>query len=177
MAANLTQTELAGTTYSKSYISAIERGKMTPSLPALGILAERLGVTLAYLLGEELSRPADEAPSAPAEDDERAARLREGELVLQEADTKSQLPSLKTSDSPTERAGRMNTMQRSWQLKGATRRLMSRCDWPLREGDDVSGFCHTSLPGLALRKRIGKVSALRAWRSTLRRFRPLSAAS
>ena len=84
MAANLPQTELAGTTYSKSYISAIERGKMTPSLPALGILAERLGVTLSYLLGEELSRPADEAPEAPAEDDERAARLREAERVLQE---------------------------------------------------------------------------------------------
>jgi transcriptional regulator with XRE-family HTH domain len=84
MAANLTQQELAGTTYSKSYISAIERGKMTPSLPALGILAERLGVTLSYLLGEELSRPADEAPEAPAENGERAARLREAELVLQE---------------------------------------------------------------------------------------------
>src|SRR5690348_11378931 len=81
MAANLTQQELAGTTYSKSYISAIERGKMTPSLPALSILAERLGASLGYLLGEEARKP---DTSATVEDDDQVARLREAERVLQE---------------------------------------------------------------------------------------------
>lgn len=51
-AAGLTQLQLAGQEFSKSYISAIERGKMIPSLEALGLLAGRLGVTRAYLMGE-----------------------------------------------------------------------------------------------------------------------------
>jgi transcriptional regulator with XRE-family HTH domain len=52
-AAHLTQEELAGERFSKSYISAVERGKMTPSISALRLLAERLTVSLAYLLGEQ----------------------------------------------------------------------------------------------------------------------------
>lgn len=53
LATNHTQQQLAGDDFSKSYISAIERGKMIPSLQALGLLAERLGVSASYLLGEE----------------------------------------------------------------------------------------------------------------------------
>src|ERR1051326_1409483 len=59
IAANKTQQQLAGDTYSKSYISAVERGKMTPSVQALGVLAERLGLPMSYFLGEsdvDLSR-------------------------------------------------------------------------------------------------------------------------
>ncbi len=52
IAANLTQQELAGETYSKSYISAVERGKMTPSFQALQILAERLSRPISFFLGE-----------------------------------------------------------------------------------------------------------------------------
>src|SRR5215467_10611087 len=52
IAANKTQQQLAGDTYSKSYISAVERGKMTPSVQALGVLAERLGLPMSYFLGE-----------------------------------------------------------------------------------------------------------------------------
>ena len=52
VAAKKTQQELAGDDFSKSYISAIERGKMTPSIQALGLLSERLGVPIAYFLGE-----------------------------------------------------------------------------------------------------------------------------
>jgi len=51
-AANKTQQQLAGGTYSKSYISAIERGKMIPSVQALHVLAERLGVPMSFFLGE-----------------------------------------------------------------------------------------------------------------------------
>ena len=82
-AAHLTQRELAGTTYSKGYISAVEHGKMMPSFQALAFLAERLGVTLSYLLGEEPNEQVTGAPEAPAEDSERVARLREAEQVLQ----------------------------------------------------------------------------------------------
>ncbi|HEY7123417.1 MAG TPA: helix-turn-helix transcriptional regulator [Ktedonobacterales bacterium] len=53
LSANLTQQELAGGLFSKSYISAVERGKMIPSLQALNVLAQRLAVPVAYLLGEQ----------------------------------------------------------------------------------------------------------------------------
>lgn len=52
-AAKLTQQQLASGTFSKSYISAVERGKLTPSLQALAVLAERLGVPMAYFFGEQ----------------------------------------------------------------------------------------------------------------------------
>jgi HTH-type transcriptional regulator, quorum sensing regulator NprR len=46
----LTQSQLATPEFSISYISAIERGKIRPSLKALAILAKRLDVPLAFLL-------------------------------------------------------------------------------------------------------------------------------
>ncbi len=52
LAVNKTQQELAGGSYSKAYISAIERGKLTPSVQALGLLADRLGLPASYFLGE-----------------------------------------------------------------------------------------------------------------------------
>jgi transcriptional regulator with XRE-family HTH domain len=52
LAANLTQEELGGDIFSRSYLSAVERGKMLPSIPALAVLAKRLGVTMGFLLGE-----------------------------------------------------------------------------------------------------------------------------
>src|SRR5690242_6580280 len=52
IAANKTQQQLAGDTYSKSYISAVERGKMTPSVQALGVLAGRLALPVSFFLGE-----------------------------------------------------------------------------------------------------------------------------
>src|SRR5579872_6214856 len=46
----MTQKELAAPEFSISYISAIERGKIRPSLRALSILARRLDVPLTFLL-------------------------------------------------------------------------------------------------------------------------------
>ena len=80
----MTQLDLAGTTYSKTYISALERGKMTPSFLALSLLAARLGRPISSFLGEEVREPATEAPEAPAEENAQAALLNEAELVLQE---------------------------------------------------------------------------------------------
>ncbi len=48
----ITQKHLAAPEFSISYISAIERGRIRPSLKALDILARRLGVTSAELLAE-----------------------------------------------------------------------------------------------------------------------------
>jgi tetratricopeptide (TPR) repeat protein len=50
--AHLTQQQLAEKGFSRSSLSAIERGKMLPTLPVLAALAETLVVPRSYLLGE-----------------------------------------------------------------------------------------------------------------------------
>ncbi len=52
-AMKLTQSKLAGPDFSVSYISAIERGQIQPSLRALAILAARLGLSATQLLAEQ----------------------------------------------------------------------------------------------------------------------------
>lgn len=49
---NMTQRDLAGGEYSVSYVSAIERGRVKPTLGMLTWCAQRLGVSLTTLLGE-----------------------------------------------------------------------------------------------------------------------------
>lgn len=53
LARNMTQSEVAQKQFSVSYISAVERGQIRPSLGALEKLAERLEVPLADLLRDE----------------------------------------------------------------------------------------------------------------------------
>ncbi|HET9110113.1 MAG TPA: tetratricopeptide repeat protein [Ktedonobacterales bacterium] len=48
---NMTQSEVASTHFSVSYISAVERGQIRPSLGALEVLSDRLQVPLEDLLG------------------------------------------------------------------------------------------------------------------------------
>src|SRR5260370_16604473 len=66
----LTQAQLAAPEFSISYISAIERGKIRPSLKALSILAKRLDVPLTFLLegspaGRAQTRPLRTSPPPP----------------------------------------------------------------------------------------------------------------
>ena len=49
VAAGLTQTQLAGTRFSKEYISQIERGKTRPTATTITWLADQLGVDPAFL--------------------------------------------------------------------------------------------------------------------------------
>ncbi len=90
IAANKTQQQLAGETYSKSYISAVERGKMTPSIQALGILAERLGLPVSFFLGEseaDLSTLAESSASMRSTPErERQVREETLNLLLSEAE-------------------------------------------------------------------------------------------
>jgi tetratricopeptide (TPR) repeat protein len=51
------QRQLAGNHFSRVFISEIERGRLTPSLSALAIIANRLGTTMAVLLGEDADDP------------------------------------------------------------------------------------------------------------------------
>ena len=84
IAAHLTQMELAGQEYSKSYLSAVERGRMTPSFHALGLLAERLGVTRSYLLGEDLPAPCLPPTDLPVTADQQTAVRESLELLLEQ---------------------------------------------------------------------------------------------
>ncbi len=101
--AHLTQDGLAGKTFSKSYISAVERSKMTPSISALRLLADRLGVSLAYLLGEqERDSHALESPGEqeqPPGMDEFAQRLDEAERLLRREDTVAALERLGSQEA------------------------------------------------------------------------------
>src|SRR5215471_19324028 len=53
LARRMTQSQLARPDFSISYISAIERGQIQPSLRALAILASRLGLSTTQLLAEQ----------------------------------------------------------------------------------------------------------------------------
>lgn len=84
VAAHLTQQELAGQDFSKSSISVVERGTMTPSFQALRILAERLGVSISSLLGEErLHAPVPEQ-DLQREEQPRAALFSEVKQLIQQ---------------------------------------------------------------------------------------------
>ncbi len=60
LAKKFTQSQLAHPDFSVSYVSAIERGQINPSLRALEIFAQRLGLSSTDLLSKETSREADE---------------------------------------------------------------------------------------------------------------------
>src|SRR5213082_1699162 len=49
VSAGLTQTDLAGTRFSKEYVSQIERGKTRPTRETIEWLAHRLGVDAGFL--------------------------------------------------------------------------------------------------------------------------------
>lgn len=86
LAAHLTQQQLASTPFSKLSISAIERGQMVPSPEALEVLANRLAVSISYLLGvSKLNVRAVEAKRTMRQalsEQERIARKRAALLQL-----------------------------------------------------------------------------------------------
>ncbi len=67
---SLTQTELGGDHFSKSYISAVERDKIAPSYEALHFFAEQLGLQRDYfekrLLQSETNKPTSTGTDAQA---------------------------------------------------------------------------------------------------------------
>jgi tetratricopeptide (TPR) repeat protein len=127
IAANKTQQQLAGDTYSKSYISAVERGKMTPSVQALGVLAGRLGLPVSFFLGEsdaDLSVLAESSASLRSTP-ERERLVREEAVALMlgevEYELRRQQPnealSRLGSDEPPEDLSAMQRPRWYW-LKG-----------------------------------------------------------
>lgn len=88
LARNLTQSEVAANQFSVSYISAVERGQIRPSLGALEKLAKRLSVPVADLLRVDEGIAAGVVPRAeffPTERDEIEIELREAMILMQQA--------------------------------------------------------------------------------------------
>jgi tetratricopeptide (TPR) repeat protein len=111
LAAHLTQQELAGGLFSKSYISAVERGKMIPSLQALNTLAQRLAVPISYLIGEQdidlvtleessaALRSVDQPPST-LPDENLAHLLEQAEVFLREDRPQEAMSALGEGETP-----------------------------------------------------------------------------
>jgi tetratricopeptide (TPR) repeat protein len=81
LARRFTQSQLAQPDFSVSYISAIERGQINPSLRALEIFAQRLGISSTDLL----SRQTGQAPQVFSEKDFTNEIKQDTELQLLEA--------------------------------------------------------------------------------------------
>src|SRR5450631_3937909 len=91
LAQHYTQSQLAAPDFSVSYISAIERGQIHPSLRALEILATRLGLSSTQLLPSRAQNE-DRAISAinttERDDDEVELALLEAQLLTRQGDAK-----------------------------------------------------------------------------------------
>src|SRR5260221_10479893 len=80
-----TQSQLAAPDFSVSYISAIERGQIQPSLRALEIFAQRLGISSAHFLpppDQAASRSVLEANKSAQAAEEWAWSLIEAQIAL-----------------------------------------------------------------------------------------------
>ncbi len=89
----MTQAQLAAPEFSISYISAIERGKIRPSLKALSILARRLDVPLTFLLegspaGAAEARAVGYSPADSGPDQRIDVDLLQAEVLIQQGEAK-----------------------------------------------------------------------------------------
>ncbi|GCE19370.1 helix-turn-helix domain-containing protein [Dictyobacter kobayashii] len=87
----MTQAQLAAPEFSISYISAIERGKIRPSLKALSILARRLDVPLTFLLegspsGAAEARAVGYSPADSGPDQRVDVELLQANVLVQQGD-------------------------------------------------------------------------------------------
>jgi tetratricopeptide (TPR) repeat protein len=85
----MTQAQLAAPEFSISYISAIERGKIRPSLKALSILARRLDVPLTFLLegspaGASEARAIGYSPADSGPDQRIDVDLLQADVLIQQ---------------------------------------------------------------------------------------------
>ncbi len=101
---NLTQSEVAANQFSVSYISAVERGQIRPSLGALEKLSKRLGVPASDLLRVDEGIAAGVAPRAeffPTERDEVEVQLRDAMLLRQQGHADQAVRVLRQARSQT----------------------------------------------------------------------------
>jgi tetratricopeptide (TPR) repeat protein len=117
IAQRFTQSQLAAPDFSVSYISAIERGQIHPSLRALEILAARLGLSSTQLLphrGQSEDRHGAQLNIPEREDDEMDAILLEANLQIWQGEAEKVVTQL--SKISTKRLKRQQQLQHRYLL-------------------------------------------------------------
>ncbi len=142
---NMTQSEVAGDQFSVSYISAVERGQIRPSLGALEQLSQRLEVPLADLVSDE--RISEMAPGG---------REAIAERRLEEAEAKMRLAQVQIHQGKLNEALDTLRMVSPTHLTGSTalelRRLLASCYNELEQPEEAR---REALEGIALSERTG----------------------
>src|SRR5260370_2178205 len=82
LARKYTQSQLAQPDFSVSYVSAIERGQIHPSLRALEIFAQRLGLSSSYLLSKQTGQGLPEKDAANENKQDIELQLLEAQLLI-----------------------------------------------------------------------------------------------
>ena len=135
IAQHYTQSQLAAPDFSVSYISAIERGQIHPSLRALEILAGRLGLSSTQLLparGQQEDRQA--APmSTERDDDEVELALLEAHILIRQGTTSQAITQLEKLS--TKRLKRPHILQHRYLLGWSYYKTaqFQECDYTLSE--------------------------------------------
>ena len=159
IAQHYTQSQLAAPDFSVSYISAIERGQIHPSLRALEILASRLGLSSTQLLptrSQQDSRSSTPLNIAERDDDEVELVLLEAQLIIQQGGAEQAANQL--SKLSTKRLKRQQQLQHRYLLGWAyfaTERFQE-CEYTLSDALQIAKDLNANY----LTLRILNISAL-----------------
>ncbi len=108
LARKLTQSQLARPDFSVSYVSAIERGQIHPSLRALEIFAHRLGLSSSDLLSKSTTQKINgfsEKDSSFQSKEEVVLHLLEAHLFIRQGETRQAITLLRNLSSDTLTSG------------------------------------------------------------------------
>ncbi|MBE3558015.1 MAG: helix-turn-helix transcriptional regulator [Ktedonobacteraceae bacterium] len=149
MARHFTQSQLAAPDFSVSYISAIERGQIHPSLRALEILANRLGLPPAQLLPvrsqQEEQHSSGSSSISEVDNDEIELVLLEAEVQIRQnvaAQTLAELENLAAGQlTPAQQLRRHYLLGRAYYKVGR----FQECDYVLAEAIQGAKDTHDAL--------------------------------
>ena len=113
LARKLTQSQLAQPDFSVSYVSAIERGQINPSLRALEIFAQRLGISSTHLLSKQTGQALQGFSEKDIADDNKQdteLQLLEAQLLIHRGDSRQAATLLRSLASDT-----LKSQQEIWQ--------------------------------------------------------------
>ncbi|HEY4385631.1 MAG TPA: helix-turn-helix transcriptional regulator, partial [Ktedonobacteraceae bacterium] len=136
LAQHYTQSQLAAPDFSVSYISAIERGQIHPSLRALEILAVRLGLSSTQLLptrAQSDDRTITSINSTERDDEEVELALLEAELLTRQGEAQKAVDQL--SKLSTKRLKKQQQLLHRYLLGWAYYRVQQfqECEYMLSE--------------------------------------------
>lgn len=170
---NLTQGEVAKNQFSVSYVSAVERGQIRPSLGALEKLASRLQVAVTDLLGDtDFDAKFGATPTAAETRDPAAERVREDvDAKLRDAQALALQDTPQTVQQAVEMLQRLSaTASLNTREQAALALRLSACYAKQRRGEDARRVAqdglaaaeraHDDARAARLRFELGKAHAL-----------------